>query len=480
MLTGTPDVIASHEPGAPDAPAPASRSQRVALVLVAASFVALALRLVRFVERYSVDVLSWDQWELWDGLFKGAGPWSLFRQQHGPHRQGLGGLVIAATAHLSGWDTRAESYVSVAIVAAATIAALALVRRLRGRWVWSDVAVPALMLTVQHYETLVMSPNVAHGPLPLLLVTSFGLAMLVRRERLRLLLLVVLGAVSTHTGFALFLGLIAPLVILLLTIRAARAPRDRFGLGLHVAGLGVSLAAVALFFRGYVLQSAGCTPFPDPEPARYAVFLGDAFVRMFELHGPGIWLLGMGPVVACVALVGWSGWRTVRTLGSEPLPAVTFVFTSFSTLFMLSSAAGRACLPDAGNAARYVPYAMPFVLSVYLLLSCGPRAGVARTAILAGLVGVLLYRELILTKTLSEIYVRTNATRKLMWRDCYLQLSNRPWCDSLFGGVHPDPAATRMDEKLAFLRERRLSFFRSDVDRSPDALARALRRLESD
>src|SRR3972149_747925 len=68
----------------------------------------LAFRLFRFIDHYAVDVLFWDQWAFWGGLFDGSDPWALWRWQHGPHRQGLGGLVVAATAWLTGWNVRAE------------------------------------------------------------------------------------------------------------------------------------------------------------------------------------------------------------------------------------------------------------------------------------------------------------------------------------------------------------------------------------
>jgi hypothetical protein len=51
------------------------------------------------------------------------------------------------------------------------------------------------------------------------------------------------------------------------------------------------------------------------------------------------------------------------------------------------------------------------------------------------------------------------ANGKRRWRDCYLATSDVAACSVPFK-IYPEPAATRLEEKLRFLRERRLSFFR--------------------
>ncbi|OFX24557.1 MAG: hypothetical protein A2V77_06810 [Anaeromyxobacter sp. RBG_16_69_14] len=51
------------------------------------------------------------------------------------------------------------------------------------------------------------------------------------------------------------------------------------------------------------------------------------------------------------------------------------------------------------------------------------------------------------------------ANGKRLWRDCYLATSDVAGCSVSFQ-IYPEPAATHLEEKLRFLRERRLSFFR--------------------
>src|SRR5687767_9566619 len=51
------------------------------------------LRLVVLVKENAVDLLFEDQWDLLTPLFEDSGAWAAFCLQHGPHRQGLGGLA---------------------------------------------------------------------------------------------------------------------------------------------------------------------------------------------------------------------------------------------------------------------------------------------------------------------------------------------------------------------------------------------------
>ena len=76
---------------------------------VALVVVLLVVRLANFINRYTVNIVYWDQWDFLQGLFDGADPWTLFRWQHGPQRQGLGDLILAILYPATGWNGRARS-----------------------------------------------------------------------------------------------------------------------------------------------------------------------------------------------------------------------------------------------------------------------------------------------------------------------------------------------------------------------------------
>ena len=71
------------------------------------AFMALAVRLALFIDRYAVNLLYLDEWDFLPGLFDGADAWTLFRWQHGLQRQGLGNLITAVVLEQTGWNGKA-------------------------------------------------------------------------------------------------------------------------------------------------------------------------------------------------------------------------------------------------------------------------------------------------------------------------------------------------------------------------------------
>jgi len=67
--------------------------------------------------------------------------------------------------------------------------------------------------------------------------------------------------------------------------------------------------------------------------------------------------------------------------------------------------------------------------------------------------------------------LRKNVKRSLVgwhhakqnWKQCYLKFENVDYCDSrMHFKVHPSPAGTHLDEKLQFLKARRLNLYNGD------------------
>jgi hypothetical protein len=101
--------------------------------------VTLSARTLAYVDRYSVDLIFWDQWDFLEPVFRGAGAWTQFDWQHGPHRQGLGGLLLAVLLPATGWSIRAEAFASAMFVIPAAAMAWATLRRATAVPSWTDV-----------------------------------------------------------------------------------------------------------------------------------------------------------------------------------------------------------------------------------------------------------------------------------------------------------------------------------------------------
>jgi hypothetical protein len=435
---------------------------RIAARVVAWAFpltvlAALAVRTVVYVRRYTVDVLFWDQWDFLDPVFRGAGPWTQFDWQHGPHRQGLGGLLLAWLLPASGWSIRAEALVSALIVIAAAAMAWATLRRATGAPSWTDVLAPLLCLGSGVLEIFVGASNPAHGAVPMALVFAIALAWTVRAALARTFLCVVLGGLCVFTGFGFFVGLVQPVLFAAEWVHGhGDAPRRRAA----TLGLVLSAMILAVFFAGWQFATAvDCFQFPHPRPGEYLDYLGFLLCRPLGMHrlGAGRTWLARGVALAALA---FAGWMLVRLFRRDEMPGrVVGLLVGFTTLFALNTTLGRVCtgLVTAGTS-RYVPYVVPGWLAVVICVRCW-----ARPAVRWSLVGTLLLLSALRTVKVrnDEEMARHYADGKRRWAACYLQRHDIQACDIETGfPVYPAPAANRMQEKLDFLEAHHLNLFR--------------------
>jgi hypothetical protein len=427
--------------------------------LVALSLVLLSLRLFAFIHRHAVNLLFQDQWDFWTGMFQGRPLWDLFFWQHGPHREGLGYLVIRATAMLSGWDTRVESFVIGGVFVVSAGIALALKRRLVGRWSGFDVAIPLIVLTLGAWETLVGTTNPAHGSLSLLLLLLTLMAQTLERPALRVGLTVIGSFLAVFTGFTVLLGPLVSALLLLWTVDAFLRRQDR---ALHVAGLLASLATLGLFFtyRYHFTPAADCFVFPDPHPANYLRYIGVVLLRPFQLPRTVLGgVLGVALLVVAVLLLVGSVLATVRTMGRDAGPRTVMLLVGFAFLFAMNSAVGRVCLGvEQGASSRYVPYMLCLPLAMYLAAWSIPGT-TTRRALLGALLALCVIKEV--RSRANESAAGAQARAKRAWQACYLRLGEVRACDRESGfSIYPAPEVTHLEEKLRFLRERKLNLFK--------------------
>lgn len=441
-------------------------SSRVSSWLIAAAFLLLAIRLALFVNRYAVNILYWDQWDFLQGLFDGASPWSLFRWQHGPQRQGLGNLVLALVYDATGWNGRADAAASAAAMLFAAAAAIWVVKRVAGALRPWDIVVPLMFLTTANAENYVAAPNLSHGPLPALLLMLYALALTINSHGARCAALVIVNFFCVNTGFTLLLGVVTPGLLLILAARPDLAVRER---AMYVVGVAVSLATIALFLDGFVpLSAVDCFQFPAARPWEYLPFAGFILARPFGMDATaeaGRLVIASGSAIAMVAFVAYAVWRFIRSRGESVVWGTATALAGFSFLFASTTAVGRVCLGfDTANASRYVPYILPGLLAIYLVI----RTNTNRSRLARGLLPVLLL-GCVLTETSrvrnATAEAETYFTFKSRWRNCYLTRHDIAICDSLSGhAVYPpnQAEATHLQQKLDFLEARGFSLFQDD------------------
>jgi len=144
--------------------------KRLGMAAVTAIWFIVVLRWWHYIDTYSVNLLVWDQWDLYDAFFKPHSWLELFRWQHGPHRQGIGFFLTGIIADLSGWNTRVEAFAIGAVVFGAMLGALVLKKRLTHTLNWTDLVIGLIFLTPLQYGIFAGIPNPSHGAVPLLLL----------------------------------------------------------------------------------------------------------------------------------------------------------------------------------------------------------------------------------------------------------------------------------------------------------------------
>ena len=445
-------------------PAASSADRRELLTLgaVGGAFALGIARLASLVLNTAVNLPFQDQWDLLRPLFNGEGPWANFRLQHGPHRQGLGGLIDWFLYRATGWDVRAEAWAAVVILTLAAVTAVALARRLRGRLSWTDAVFPLLLLAPVNWETMLLTPNISHGILPLLLTLLLALTWTVRGAALRTGLLIGLGLLALFTGFAACAFLVCFALALLRVVRPAADDSGKSGLRwLVLAGFAV---AIVLFAQGYTWQPA--VPnwrFPVDNVWDYPRFLALMYASLLgwrEISTTSI-LIGGTALGVVVATFGWAlhGVWQKSTAAAAPvllLTGTTLVYGGFT-------AVGR--LPAGIEAAfmwRYLPLLLPALVGVALALDQG-TASVRPPVVRALLGAAMLIPALVIWGNFTpDRYAAVIADGKRLWIRSYLATHDLAEANrrSDFFVYRAEADSPWLADRLHWLEARKLTFFK--------------------
>jgi hypothetical protein len=418
----------------------------------------------------AVDVPFEDQWDLLRPLFQGAGPLTCFDWQHGPHRQGLGGLINWYLYKSTGWDVRAEAWAAVVILSLATISALVLSARLRGRMSWSDAAIPLLLLSPVQWETMLLTPNIAHTILPLLLLVLLSVAWTIRHTSGRTIAIGILGGLCLFTGFGIC-AMIASITLsgfLVLRIQTNQAVPNRVQ---SLKILLCLLCAGGLFSLGYRWSPAvpgwhfPVTPWWD-----YGRFAALMFTSLLGWRAitPASVTLGSS-VLFVVLAVFVTATRSIWKCNSNNHILCVWGLTASSLVFIAMTAIGR--LPVSLEAAfmwRYLSLVMPAILGCAI---AAEKYASTRSAAMRCFVSTtwILVCAVIWCNLAPEKDAAATAQAKSRWVACYLmthdlEAANRT---SGFWVYSPAPASPIIAERLRWLEQHHLSFLRQQP--SPNA-----------
>ena len=349
------------------------------------------------------------------------------------------------------------------IIFSAAVLALLLKVRLYGAVGYSDVIIPLLFLTPVQYETLVVTPNFAHGSLPSLLTILYCFCWLVRPYRWKYVCVLFVNFLLIYTGFGIFMGLVTPVLLALDYYANTRhlAPKYQWASAL---ALTVSIASLASFFVGYKFQSAVDCFSPTPKnPLVYAwfaalMFASAAGLRILSL----IFATLAGSIAWMLVLVGLA--VTVKRLLARKSDtwardAAIAALLAYCVVFCLNTAYGRMCLGLAGaGASRYTPYVVLGFFGSYLYALSNKGRNLRVSLVLILLVFSLLSARPLNRKDARELVYFGYVKRA--WRQCYLARHDIDECDALTNfQIYPGPKDTHLQEKLDFLERNHLNLY---------------------
>jgi hypothetical protein len=440
--------------------APGSVIHGAELLLVGLVSLLLADRFFRLISQYAVNIFFSDQWDFNDAtLFQRHSLWQMFTWQHGPHRQGVGALLEKLAEPLFNWNSRTESFFVGGIIVVAALCALGLKRKLYGRLSYSDVIIPLIFLNPLQYETLFVTANFAHGPLPLLLIILYCLAWTCGHLPLRYGLVLTINFLTIYTGFGIFLGLLTPLLLAIdywVNLRVTKK-----GLIYFLAALLIALASFGSFFIGYKVQpAADCFVSQLQSPTDYAWYVALMFAPFFGARGIHALPTLLGTVAVCALLASltssarglvrardgqWARYGTIATL------------ISYCLLFCLGTAYGRLCLGvGTAQASRYVIYLDLGLLGLYLCLLTISNMIARHTLVV--IFGLSLFGTIDLGERMRDEMAMWHNVKQV-WKDCYLTTADIGECNR-YSRVYPwQPEKTHLQEKLDFLKTTRQNLF---------------------
>ena len=427
-------------------------------LVVTAAFLLFAAQMFQLISNYAVNIFFSDQWEFNDAtLFQKHSLWQMFSWQHGPHRQGLGALFAELVDPPFHWNSRIESFIVGGVVAGAAICGLWLKKRLYGRLSVFDVAIPAIFFTPGQWETLVLTPNFAHGSFPLLLLVLYCLAWTVETQVVRYALILLINFVAIYTGFGLLLGILTPFLLVL--DHWTRQTEVRLPTAYLVGAVLVSLASLGSFFLGYKFKPyMECFSFQPQSPQSYLAYVAVMCSNFFTVKGGRATAQNAGFIIliALLASVVIAARLLLRRDGLELQAAhrakslVPLILISYTLLFCVATAYGRVCggLWSA-QSSRYVIYLELAMFGFYLQL-LNSRQTPRQRLLLIGFVASVITASTFVDRSVLTYFRYV----KQEWKTCYMRTEDIIGCNRFVGVaiVLPAPEKIHLQEKLQFLK----------------------------
>ncbi|MBP7056482.1 MAG: hypothetical protein KBB52_06495 [Candidatus Omnitrophica bacterium] len=430
-------------------------------------FIVVAVRWFVYVDRYSINIMFWDQWDFFDAFFGVNSIWDTFKWQHGPHRQGLGLILTKTVGQISGWDTRIECLLIGGLIFLTMCLAIILKKRLAGKITWSDVVIALIFLTPVQSEIFAMTPNMSHSAIPLMLIVLYAMAWTIKRLPLRYISVLSLNFLLIFTGFGLSVFAVTPLLFAIDMIKAL-IDKDEIGFVSAFLALAVSVLSCVSYLAGYKFDP-GVADFKFPAAdflARYPRFIFSLLANFLQFKaGYAASTMWAGFTVfasmAFICLLNIKKLLAGNTGDRQHwLSRSIVILTLYTLTFCVLTAIGR--VKQGPFISRYMPYLIPGFFAVYLQITqvTGKKAFERYKNYVLALTVVIFFVGSFPLNRWDSYAFETYLNGKKIWVDYYLRHEDIDIAEmaSRFK-IYPDPAKTNLKAKLDHLKKNRFNLY---------------------
>ena len=427
------------------------------LLVVAATY-----RWFYLIDKYSVNILFYDEWDFYVAHFQDFSLLKTFTLQFGPHRQGLGFLLTRLLDHFSGWNIRVITFAIGVLTFLASIVYVFVKKKLFKNISPIDlVVIVFIVLTPTQHGIFTNTPNISHGAMPSLLIATYTAAWLIKSTHLRYVCILLLNINMIFTGFAIFMGLITPALFVLEGIHQFRKGDRKRAMTIFCYFI-IACFSLFLFTIDYRFASANPTfQFPHPRPWEYLIYMATALGHLMSFKDiataqvfGSVYLL-----VLSIAFFRSAYFLLMRKVEGDEINIYRTIvlLIGFSLLFLLNTAIGRVSMGyGSAQASRYIPYMVPSFIGLYFFI-CSLKIRYRLPLLVATLVLALF----VTTHIGDEIAIMERfKTIKTTWKATYLETENIEQANRRANfKIYPNPERTKLKQKLNYLKKHQLNLY---------------------
>ncbi|CAM8435199.1 hypothetical protein [Candidatus Methylopumilus universalis] len=420
-------------------------------------FLALLFIWFSYLFYFAVATPFWDAWDFNSPILNQDSLLAIFTFQHGPARQGLGGIIQYLALALSNYNFKIIPWLALSIIYLGSFFYILVLKKLNKIDLHSSWPLLGILsASFLGHEAITLNPNISHGSLPFLLVAIIiYLQSSSPLKNWRNGLIPLFIFLATFTGFS-FIFTFPFLLISALYFYFKKAHKFYYLI------LFLTFIISCLFFVNYNFNNSAVscsTVFDSKLLVQYLWFT----VKILTLPLFGGPLYNINHVVfyffavVYFLLLLYVSIKLLLLFKKFPkISSVLFSMITYSFTYGFISAVGRICLGSGSEfASRYYLYMIPALFAIIMYFQrFGPKVNFKFTILLSKTLAFILLVANLLFINSSFKEASHYKTLKVNWLDCVTNSSDLSVCGKRFP-IYPVPENIESRVKI-FLEKRKI------------------------